>query len=93
MVKDIGTIIGPGKDNKTYVHQFHYNKWNRIDTIIYPNKDTLLYKYDLGGNLNLMKAGIQVFIGSIGYDEFENLVFCKYVNNTSQNYTYSTNQC
>ena len=90
IVKDIRTIIAPGQDNKTYVHRFHYDTWNRIDTLIYPNKDTLLYKYDLGGNLNFMKAGIQVYIDSIGYDEFEQKVFCKYGNSTSQTYTYST---
>ncbi|MBK8642563.1 MAG: RHS repeat-associated core domain-containing protein [Saprospiraceae bacterium] len=89
IVKDIRTIIAPGQDNKTYVHRFHYDTWNRIDTLIYPNKDTLLYKYDLGGNLNFMKAGVQVYIDSIGYDEFEQKVFCKYGNSTSQTYTYS----
>ncbi|MBK7695350.1 MAG: thrombospondin type 3 repeat-containing protein [Saprospiraceae bacterium] len=90
IVKDIRTIIAPGQDNKTYVHRFHYDTWNRIDTLIYPNKDTLLYKYDLGGNLNFMKAGVQVYIDSIGYDEFEQKVYCKYGNSTSQTYTYST---
>ncbi|MBK7880259.1 MAG: RHS repeat protein [Saprospiraceae bacterium] len=90
IVKDIRTIIAPGQDNKTYVHRFHYDTWNRIDTLIYPNKDTLLYKYDLGGNLNFMKAGVQVYIDSIGYDEFEQKVYCKYGNSTSQTYSYST---
>ncbi|MBK6702289.1 MAG: hypothetical protein IPG55_20870 [Saprospiraceae bacterium] len=37
-----------------------------------------------------MKAGIQVYIDSISYDEFEQKVFCKYGNSTSQTYTYST---
>lgn len=91
IIKDTRTIIAPERPNQTFVHEFTYDTWNRILSMKYPGGEVLNYSYDWGGNLKSMHSPSldQSYISEIGYDEFEQKVFCKYGNNTIHHYSYT----
>ena len=73
------TIIAPGhEERKTFVHEFEYDSWNRIVQMTYPDGEVVNYNYDRGGNL-LSISGDQDYILTLGYDHFEQKVFCEKV--------------
>ena len=44
------TIIAPGhEERKSFVQEFRYDSWSRIDTLIYPDGEIVEYHYDRGG--------------------------------------------
>ena len=91
IIKDTRTIIAPERPNQTFIHEFSYDTWNRIQSMTYPGGEVLNYSYDWGGNLKSMHSPSlnQSYISEIGYDEFEQKVFCKYGNNTTHHYSYT----
>ena len=93
LTKSTRWIVAPNLPNRKFTHQYNYDSWNRITSIIYPDNEQVTYSYDLGGNLLKMTGqnGSQPyeFIKQITYDHFEQRTAIKYGNNTVNTYTYS----
>ncbi|MBL7808067.1 MAG: VCBS repeat-containing protein [Saprospiraceae bacterium] len=90
--KTIRTIVINPANQQTYVWEARYDTWNRIQTQIYPDGEIVDYAYNRGGKVNSvtgLKDGIAYnYLTQLGYDEFEQRVFCRLGNGTTTAYTY-----
>ncbi|UPQ78288.1 hypothetical protein M0M57_11730 [Flavobacterium azooxidireducens] len=84
------TIIAPTPNlpNRTYVTQFAYDSWNRLQGMVYPDGEKVSYFYDLGGNLNGVE-GDHRYVERVDYDHYEQRRYIKYGNGTETIYDYS----
>lgn len=58
--------------------------------MVYPDGETLTYSYDVGGNLNRVEnLNGYAYIADVGYDEYEQKVFCAYGNGTTNTWAYT----
>ncbi|HLO56875.1 MAG TPA: RHS repeat-associated core domain-containing protein [Saprospiraceae bacterium] len=90
VVKKTRTIFVPGQSSHTFVEEFAYDSWNRIQSMTYPGGEVLSYAYDKGGNLKTMSSSSGGnYITEIGYDHYEQKVYCHLGNGTKNNYTYT----
>ncbi|MDD4712327.1 MAG: toxin TcdB middle/N-terminal domain-containing protein [Bacteroidales bacterium] len=86
------TLIIPNQAVATYVTDWTYDTWNRVQTMTYPDGETLTYSYNTGGMLSSLtgtKGGYPyTYVSNIGYDKFEQRNYMKYGNGTETSYTY-----
>jgi RHS repeat-associated protein len=90
--KEIRTLRITPTDIQTYISEFEYDTWNRIQKMTYPDGEVVDYTYNRAGNLQSMQ-GIKEshkydYIKQLSYDEFEQRKYLKYGNDTETNYTY-----
>lgn len=85
------TVI-QGQPPRTFTTRSKYDTWNRITRMVYPDGEVLDYKYNRGGKLRDMGSEkLEVdysYIDQLGYDKFEQRVYCKYGNGTKTTYAY-----
>lgn len=90
--KEIRTLRITPTDVQTYISQFEYDTWNRIQKMTYPDGEVVEYTYNRAGNLQSMKGKKEShtydYIKQLSYDEFEQRKYLKYGNDTETNYTY-----
>ena len=77
----------------TFVMNFGYDSWNRIQYMIYPDGEKVSYGYDHGGMLNSITGdqnGLSYkYLDSILYNEFEQKNEVYYGNGTRTSYKYN----
>ena len=92
ITKEIRTLRITPTDVQTYVSQWEYDSWNRLQKMVYPDGETVDYKYNAAGNLLAMQGKKEAttydYIKQLGYDEFEQRKYLKYGNNTETKYVY-----
>jgi RHS repeat-associated protein len=90
--KEIRTLRITPTDIQTYISQFEYDTWNRIQKMTYPDGEAVEYTYNRAGNLQSMQGKKEShtydYIKQLSYDEFEQRKYLKYGNDTETNYTY-----
>lgn len=90
--KEIRTLRITPTDVQTYISQYEYDTWNRIQKMTYPDGEVLEYTYNRAGNLQSMQGKKEShtydYIKQLSYDEFEQRKYLKYGNDTETNYTY-----
>ncbi|MBP4140409.1 hypothetical protein J3S90_01165 [Flavobacterium sp. P4023] len=90
--KEIRTLRITPTDVQTYISQFEYDTWNRIQKMTYPDGEVVDYTYNRAGNLQSMQGKKEShtydYIKQLAYDEFEQRKYLKYGNYTETNYTY-----
>jgi RHS repeat-associated protein len=90
--KEIRTLRITPTDIQTYISQYEYDTWNRIQKMTYPDGEVVDYTYNRAGNLQSMQGKKEShtydYIKQLSYDEFEQRKYLKYGNNTETNYTY-----
>ncbi|MCK8141822.1 polymorphic toxin type 33 domain-containing protein [Flavobacterium sp. I-SCBP12n] len=90
--KEIRTLRITPTDVQTYISQFEYDTWNRIQKMTYPDGEVVDYTYNRAGNLQSMQGKKEShtydYIKQLAYDEFEQRKYLKYGNDTETNYTY-----
>ncbi|HEY1193218.1 SpvB/TcaC N-terminal domain-containing protein [Flavobacterium sp.] len=90
--KEIRTLRITPTDIQTYISQYEYDTWNRIQKMTYPDGEVVEYTYNRAGNLQSMQGKKEShtydYIKQLSYDEFEQRKYLKYGNNTETNYTY-----
>ena len=71
---------------------FEYDSWNRVQRIVYPDSEVVMYNYDLGGQLysvSTFKNNVSSsLINSILYDEFGHRTQVNFGNGVTTNYSY-----
>ncbi len=85
------THIIPNHAVATFEMQWKYDSWNRVQEMIYPDKEKLSYHYDAGGQLEGLtgnKAYSYNYVQDIGYDKFGQRTYIKYCNGTETTYNY-----
>ncbi|WP_371810414.1 toxin TcdB middle/N-terminal domain-containing protein [Flavobacterium sp. 28A] len=90
--KEIRTLRITPTDIQTYISQFEYDTWNRIQKMTYPDGEVVDYTYNRAGNLQSMQGKKEShtydYIKQLAYDEFEQRKYLKYGNDTETNYNY-----
>lgn len=90
--KEIRTLRITPTDIQTYISEFEYDTWNRIQKMTYPDGEVVDYTYNRAGNLQSMQGKKEShtydYIKQLSYDEFEQRKYLKYGNDTETNYTY-----
>nr|WP_315242710.1 SpvB/TcaC N-terminal domain-containing protein [uncultured Flavobacterium sp.] len=90
--KEIRTLRITPTDIQTYISEFEYDTWNRIQKMTYPDGEVVEYTYNRAGNLQSMQGKKEShtydYIKQLSYDEFEQRKYLKYGNDTETNYTY-----
>ncbi|MFV0507006.1 MAG: RHS repeat domain-containing protein, partial [Bacteroidales bacterium] len=67
------THIIPNHAVATFEMQWKYDSWNRVQEMIYPDKEKLSYHYDAGGQLQGLTGNKSYgynYVQDIGYDKF-----------------------
>ncbi|MBV7440104.1 hypothetical protein KRX57_01585 [Weeksellaceae bacterium TAE3-ERU29] len=92
ITKEIRSIRIKPTETQTYITEYAYDTWNRIQKMVYPDGETLDYAYNRAGNLTRLtgKKGDYTYdyIKQQGYDEFEQKVYRRYGNDTETHYRY-----
>ncbi len=95
-VKNIRTILIPNAEEQVYTTEWTYDTWNRVTDMIYPDGEELTYTYNVGGLLHSMggvKEGTDYpYLTQLGYDKFEQRVYCSYGNGTETTYAYEADR-
>ena len=90
--KTIRTILVNKSTQLTWVWEATHDSWNRVLQMIYPDGEVVNYGYNRAGQVNRLsgqKGGKSyVYLEQMGYDEFDQRVFCKLGNNTITRYSY-----
>ncbi|MEN2402529.1 SpvB/TcaC N-terminal domain-containing protein [Flavobacterium sp. MC2016-06] len=90
--KEIRTLRITPTDVQTYISQYEYDTWNRIQKMTYPDGEVVEYTYNRAGNLQSMQGKKENhtydYIKQLSYDEFEQRKYLKYGNDTETNYAY-----
>jgi RHS repeat-associated protein len=95
VIKNTRTYIMPGGDPYTFAMEWKYDSWNRLQYIMYPDREKVDYHYNNGGSLAQMtgnKYGFTdtiVYIDKMGYDKFDKRLYLKYGNQTYSIYDYN----
>ena len=95
MIRNRHTYVVPNSEPFTLTTEWEYDSWNRVKQIIYPDKETVTYTYNLGGLLkhvegNKPSIGQTIYIDSIVYDKYEQRTAVYNGNQTRTYYTYDT---
>ncbi|MCK0202728.1 hypothetical protein MWN41_06815, partial [Ornithobacterium rhinotracheale] len=92
ITKEIRSIRIKPTETQSYVTEYEYDSWNRIQKMVYPDGEVLDYAYNRAGKLTGLtgKKGnyTYTYIKQQGYDEFEQKVYRRYGNDTETHYTY-----
>jgi RHS repeat-associated protein len=92
VVKNIRTVVIPKFDDQTFITEWKYDAWNRLESMIYADGEEVSYHYNEGGLLNSMdgkkKGASYNYVQQLGYDKFEQRVYLEYGNGTKTNYNY-----
>ncbi|MWB95447.1 hypothetical protein GON26_13840 [Flavobacterium sp. GA093] len=90
--KEIRTLRITPTDIQTYISEYEYDTWNRIQKMTYPDGEVVEYTYNRAGNLQSMQGKKEShtydYIKQLSYDEFEQRKYLKYGNDTETHYTY-----
>ncbi|GAB6119058.1 SpvB/TcaC N-terminal domain-containing protein [Dysgonomonas termitidis] len=85
------TVIIPNQAIATYITQWSYDSWNRLEQMVYPDGEKISYAYNTGGLLESVKgekAYSYIYVNKLGYDKFEQRIYMKYCNGAETNYSY-----
>ncbi len=90
--KNIRTVLVNNTRMITYVAEYRYDTWGRIDSMIYPDREVVKYRYNAAGKLSSVSGQLGSFsypyVDRLGYDKFEQRVFLRLGNKTETNYSY-----
>jgi RHS repeat-associated protein len=93
MVSNVRTVVGPNIPTRVFKTSYQYDSWNRLQSMVYPDGETIAYNYDLGGNLNKMTGDYNgspySYINRIDYDYYEQRTYLLYGNRTETFYNYT----
>ncbi len=95
VTENIRTFALPNESRPyTFKMKFHYDSWNRIDTMIYPDGEVVSYDYNLGGMLKGIKGNksgnLRTYVRDIRYNKFELKDSVAYGNGTRARYEYDS---
>nr|WP_262915022.1 RHS repeat-associated core domain-containing protein [Ornithobacterium rhinotracheale] len=92
VTKEIRSIRITPTEVQTYITEYAYDTWNRIQHMTYPDGEILDFGYNRAGQLTSLtgKKGKYeyTYLKQQGYDEFEQKVYRLYGNGTETSYTY-----
>jgi len=90
--KELRVIATPNTPTYQFETLYDFDSWGRLKSLRYPDLEELTYDYDAGGNLTKITGTLDGnaydYIQNVGYDEFEQKIYCEYGNGTSTSYTY-----
>lgn len=90
--KNIRTVLVNQNRLITYVSEYRYDTWGRIDSMMYPDKEVVKYRYNAAGKLSSVTGQLgshtYPYASRIGYDKFEQRAYLRHGNNTETFYTY-----
>ena len=79
-------------DNATFTTKYEFDSMGRMQRLIYPDGEALVYAYDRGGLLkhaaSYVGGVINDYLKDIGYDEFGQRVSVNYGNGAVSSYVY-----
>jgi len=94
--KNVRSVLAPFNTVYTYETSFSYDSWNRIQTITYPDHETVSYAYNSAGLLESVtgkNAGSTAqfdYVKKLAYDKFEQRIYIQYGNGSETYYGYET---
>lgn len=94
--KTIRTMLISPANERTFVWEAKYDTWNRVQQLIYPDGEVVDYAYNRAGKVTRVtgeKSGHSyTYLAQMGYDEFEQRLFCRFGNGTTTTYAYDPNR-
>jgi len=90
-VRTLSTIVG--FFHPTYITQYTYDTFGRLQQMVYPDGEVLTYRYDSGGMVNQV-TGVKgpntyTYVSRLEYDKFGSKAFIDYGNGVSTTYSYN----
>ncbi len=85
-------VIGDDDNSLEFTTRWRYDIWGRIQSMVYPDGESLTFTYDPSGTLEAIsgrKSGnLYNYVSSLEYDEFGARTLLEYGNGHSISYTY-----
>ncbi|MEQ1746585.1 MAG: SpvB/TcaC N-terminal domain-containing protein, partial [Saprospiraceae bacterium] len=92
ITKVIRTIRINDANQQTFVWEATYDTWERVQTMTYPDGEVVDYGYNRAGKPTTVTGSKNghdyTYLAQMGYDEFEQRVFCRLGNGTITEYAY-----
>jgi RHS repeat-associated protein len=92
-IKSIRTLLISQSNVHTYVTEYLFDTWGRIQELRYPDGEVVSYDYNSAGKLSSIvgrKSGIDYdYIKEIGYDKFEEKAFLHFGNGVQTTYVFA----
>ncbi len=92
-IKTIRTLLISQSNVHTYVTEYRFDTWGRIQELRYPDGEVVSYDYDIAGKLTSIagrKTGIEYsYIRQIGYDKFGDKAFLHFGNGVQTTYDFA----
>jgi RHS repeat-associated protein len=90
-VRTLNTVIGVF--HPVYTTQYAYDTFGRLQQMIYPDGEVLIYHYDSGGLVNQV-TGVKgpntyTYVSRLEYDKFGSKAFIDYGNGVTTTYAYN----
>ena len=79
----------PNQAVATYVTNWTYDCWDRVQSMTYPDGEKLNYTYNTAGLLTGINSSSNTYVSNITYDKFEQRASMQYGNGAVTNYTYN----
>lgn len=92
LIHNTRTIVAPDLQTRTFVTEFEYDSWNRLQSVVYPDQEEVVYTYDVGGKLQNVTGEVNgaeyEYVENINYDYFGSTISKKFGNDTRMTYSY-----
>lgn len=92
LIHNTRTIVAPDLQTRTFITAFEYDSWNRLQSVIYPDQEEVVYTYDVGGKLQNVKGEVNgeeyEYVENINYDYFGSTISKEFGNDTRMTYSY-----
>ncbi|AXG74261.1 hypothetical protein DVK85_08440 [Flavobacterium arcticum] len=96
VTKNLRSVAVAGHHSYWFLTEWQYDSWNRVKQIIYPDREIVNYKYNLGGMidhigsemLGIPSADVQPVVENITYNDYGERTSITYGNGTSTIYDY-----
>lgn len=86
------TIVIPAFNSKNYLTEYKYDYLGRLKSMVFPDEEKIIYKYNNSGLVNQMISNYESdsldYVKEIRYDKFEKRTYIQYLNDVISEYSY-----
>ena len=94
VIHNLRSVAVAGYQSFWFLTRWKYDSWNRVQEIIYPDEEKVIYGYDEAGQIQSIKreiwplTGLQDIVSNISYNDYGERNSIVYGNGTKTDYAY-----
>lgn len=94
VTENLRSVAVAGYQSYWFMTTWKYDSWNRVQEIVYPDQEKVLYDYNTGGTLHAIRSqitgisNVKPVVSSIAYNDYGERVNIVHGNGTKTSYAY-----